>query len=216
MAGKIYGISFQSLDKAFTDRLEEYQVSVCKTAEIKSRAKKQIAALESLVESIQNGNASGSILAEDVVRMAEYQKQIADLKEQMKVAIEKEAKFTFSDAEIQLGKKLARQSENNRYYRAALEEYFARYGAKKLPDQFISFVIRECHSCKMASVKSLVKTGDLTTNRSGKATARLFLARMVTLMHEMGMRKYLFADDIKQMYGDTVKLNGLTYDAKTM
>lgn len=199
---KNFGVNiFTEGGKLWSARAEKYQLAKGNAVTLRSRAKAEISKLESGLESLEN--LRGSISEDKIPEMRKaYTDRIAEIKSALKVSLAAEAAFEWTKSETAWA--VAMLGESNKGTRVVLVRGFFKteYGMD-VSVEWAQSVIDALGLDRIgnASNRQFVRTGYVDANKATKnQVLQSLMCWSVRQCRENGLKKYMFAEDIVDMY----------------
>lgn len=199
---KNFGVNiFTEGGKAWSARAEQYQLAKGNAVTLRTRAKAEITKLESGLESLDN--LKGSISEDKLPEMRKaYTDRIVAVQSALKVSLAAEATFQWSASETAWA--VSMLEEKNKTARVVLVRGFFRteYGmdvSKEWAESVIDALGLDLLG--NASSRQFVRSGNVDANKATKTKVlQALMCWSVRQCRENGLKKYMFAEDIVDMY----------------
>lgn len=199
---KNFGVNiFTEGGKLWSARAEEFQLAKGNAVTLRSRAKKQLAQLQAGLDSLDN--LKGSVHEAEIPAMRDtYTAQMAAVQSALKVSLAAEAAFEWSKSEKAWAKTmLATSGETARC--VAIRGFYASEYGMDVSMEWAKSVLAALGLDRLgvASNRQFVRTGYADANKATvNSVLTAYMAWNVRQCRENGLKKYMFADDIVDMY----------------
>lgn len=206
--GKMYGVNLVSGEtRKFCDRVAEWQTACGLGITLRKRSARKVAELTSKMDALDL--LKGSVREDDIeAKRADFRAQIEAEKTACREQCAAQATFKLTPAECECLDKLRKQSDNPEFKRNAVRKLFISEYDMKITTEWADAIIRATGGVKRSSATRIVRTSNMSDNRTRKEVEGAFFGWCADRMHECGMRRYLFAEDICEMFAPKPKKSG--------
>lgn len=203
--GKMYGVNLVSGEtRRFCDRVAEWQLACGNGITLRKRSARKVAELMSKMDALDL--LKGSVHEDDIEsKRADFRAQIEAEKVACREQCAAQAAFNLTQAEVECLDKLRKQSDNLEVKRNAVRTLFQTEYNMNVTTEWVDAIIRATGGVKRSSATRIVRTGSMSDSRTRKDVEGALFGWCADRMHECGMRKYLFADDICEMFAQRPK-----------
>ena len=197
---KNLGVDILAQGRAWSDRAEEYQLARGNAITLRSRANAEIARNEAAIEAMKDC-LNGEVVIEELTARNE------SLRSKLKESLEREAKWAWTDRENQWAKSIVKAETTHAAIMLTIGLFADEYGMTVTKD-WAAQIVDACGLRALGnnSARGFVGTGLVEKKKATPMSCKVAL--MCWSCHQMrinGMRKYMFATDIVEMYANKKK-----------
>ena len=197
---KNYGVDILAQGRKWSDRVEEYQLARGNAVTLRSRANAEIARNEAAIEAMKDCLNGEAVINELTVRN-EF------IRTTLKESLEREAKWGWTDRENQWAKSIVKAETNHAAIMLTVGLFADEYGMTVTKD-WAAQIVNACGLRALGnnSARGFVGTGRVEKKKATPTSCKVALmCWSCQQMRINGMRKYMFATDIVEMYANKKK-----------
>lgn len=196
-----FGVDVMAQGKAWSERASQYQNALGKGIELRSRAEKEKKELRAGIDALEN--LKGSVFEGDIPAMRkEFEDRIVEIDAALKLSLADEAAWAWEDAENVWAKTMLETNDAVARETATVMLYRNMYGMEVSRDWARAVIAHlGLDTIGNLSKRKAVRTGDVVgKTATSKKVKEAYMGWNVTQCGLNGLRKYMFAEDIVDMY----------------
>lgn len=196
-----FGVDVMATGKAWSERAVKYQNALGKGIELRSRAEEEKKSLRAGIASLEN--LKGSVFEGDIPEMRKkYETRIAEIDSALKQSLADEAAWAWEDAENKWAKIMIETEDIVAREQATVMLYKTVYGMEVSRDWARAVIASlGLDTLGNLSKRKAVRTGDVVGKiATANTVKKAYMGWNVLQCQANGLRKYMFAEDIVDMY----------------